>query len=297
MSRNLLSAAFFFTVFSAAYGGFFYQEYAERQQNDAQAVGPSDTRPGVAAKSGARHARTGATAGVDMADRRSYSADPSRIRDSAPPAKHTVQSRYGEPVAADDADDEKAYNARANTAPVRSFEPGTRDHDETLYARENGQPARTVAMLAGTNVYSAPRASAANRSGYRESVSASSVTSPLRDPADTGTAAVDTNHTADTSKPVSGFDTTNNDTTDGASTAGSSGDGHFTPDFTPREQTETVEQPWPTPNCPIALPDGSTRSDAKNMQQTYGCRYAHYCQMLNDGKGGYRCWWGFYSAS
>ena len=58
---------------------------------------------------------------------------------------------------------------------------------------------------------------------------------------------------------------------------------------------EIAEQPWPKPGCPMELEPGSTGSDAKLMQQTYGCRYLQYCELLNDGSGEHRCWWGFYS--
>jgi len=62
-------------------------------------------------------------------------------------------------------------------------------------------------------------------------------------------------------------------------------------------QDVITEQPWPTPNCPPELEQGSTETDARQMQQAYGCRYLKYERMLNDGTKNFRAWWGFYSAS
>lgn len=55
-------------------------------------------------------------------------------------------------------------------------------------------------------------------------------------------------------------------------------------------------QPWATPDCPVELPQGSTATEAEAMQIQYGCRYLHYCRLLNDGSDDSLCWYGLFSA-
>jgi len=59
------------------------------------------------------------------------------------------------------------------------------------------------------------------------------------------------------------------------------------------DEQQSAEEPWPTANCPAELPEGSDETDAQLMTQSYGCRYLHYCQVLNDGSSDVHCWWGF----
>lgn len=62
------------------------------------------------------------------------------------------------------------------------------------------------------------------------------------------------------------------------------------------ESQLAAEQPWPTPDCPMELPQGSSDVDARTMQANYGCRYMHYCRLVNDGSNDAYCWYGFYSS-
>lgn len=260
MSKNQRAIALYFGVFSIAYAGFFYVEYASRQA--MQEIN-------LASESSFQTRNTANTALETTATDITTSKVLSTMRVNDKQAHKPDDFEINSAIISTD-----ASMLSQNTV---SLIPENNNLQKSLISDRNSTKAEAIK-------YSVPKL-AFNTSNTITALSTGTGTSTINKNSSSKTTEY---LSSETPKSTASSNIVVSDNQDTTATIPNEDEDE---DDTATSSTEAEELRMATPDCPYQLAEGSNEDYAKQMTIAYGCRYRNACTNINDGTGTYRCRW------